>query len=245
MADPLDLEPQTRDELLRTGTAPIASQLLKRGLRNVFIAGSAPINRLHARMVGPAYTLRFIPMREDLAVAGSVANPANPQRATIERVPEGHVLVIDTGGELGAGCLGDILAARLLQRGAAGVVTDGAMRDSRDLRELPLPIFCAGFAAPPSFARMMAADSACPIACGSVAVFPGDVIVADDDGAVVVPRHLAAEVARDAAEQERVERFVRRRVDRGASIVGLYPPDEATMAAYRRWVDADESDTAL
>jgi regulator of RNase E activity RraA len=245
MADPMELEPQTRDALLRTSTAPIASQLLKRGLRNAFIARSAPINRLHARIVGAAYTLRFIPMREDLAVAGSVANPANPQRAAIERIPEGHVLVIDTGGELGAGCLGDILAARLLQRGVAGVVTDGAMRDSRDLLELPLPIFCAGFAAPPSFGRMMAVDSACPIGCGGVAVFPGDIIVVADDGAVVIPRHLAADVARDAAEQERVERFVRRRVDRGASIVGLYPPNEATMAAYRRWVDADESDAAL
>jgi regulator of RNase E activity RraA len=245
MADPLDLELQIRDELLRTSTAPIASQLLKRGLRNVLIAGSAPINRLHARMVGPAYTLRFIPMREDLAVAGSVANPANPQRASIERVPAGHVLVIDAGRELRSGSLGDILSARLLQRGVAGVVTDGAMRDGRDLRELSLPIFCAGFAAPPSFARMMAADSACPIGCGGVAVFPGDIVVSDEDGAVVIPRHLAAEVARDAAEQERVERFVRRRVDRGASTVGLYPPNEAAMTAYRRWVDADESDAAL
>jgi regulator of RNase E activity RraA len=245
MADPLDLDPQTRDALLRASTAPIASQLLKRGLRNAFVARSAAINPLHARVVGPAYTLRFIPMREDLAVAASVANPANPQRAAIERVPEGHVLVIDTGGELGAGCLGDILAARLLQRGVAGVVTDGAVRDGRDLRELALPIFCAGFAAPPSFCRMMAAASACPIGCGGVAVFPGDIVVADEDGAVVIPRHLAADVARDAAEQERLERFVRRKVDRGASIVGLYPPDEAAMAAYRRWVDAGESDTAL
>jgi regulator of RNase E activity RraA len=245
MADTTDLDLQTREQLLRTSTAPISSQLLKRGLRNVFVAGSAPINRLHSRIVGPAYTLRFIPMREDLAVAGSVANPANPQRAAIEQIPAGHVLVIDTGGERRSGCLGDILAARLLQRGIAGIVTDGAMRDSRDLRELALPIFCAGFAAPPSFGRMMAADTARPIGCGGVAVFPGDIIVADDDGAVVIPRHLVVEVARDAAEQERVERFVRRRVDRGASIVGLYPPNEATMAAYRRWVDAGESDDAL
>jgi regulator of RNase E activity RraA len=111
MADPLDLEPQTRDALLRASTAPIASQLLKRGLRNVFIARSAPINRLHARIAGPAYTLRFIPMREDLAVAGIVAIPSNPQRASIERIPAGHVLVIDAGGELGSECLGDILAA--------------------------------------------------------------------------------------------------------------------------------------
>jgi regulator of RNase E activity RraA len=245
MADPLDLDPNIRDALLLTGTAPISSQLLKRGLRHVFIARSAPISRSHARMVGPAYTLRFIPMREDLAVPGSVANTANPQRAAIERVPAGHVLVIDAGGELGSGCLGDILAARLHQRGVAGVVTDGAVRDSQPLKELALPIFACGIAAPPSFALMMAADSACPIACGGVAVFPGDIVVGDEDGAVVIPRHLAAEVGRDAAEQERVERFVRRRVDRGASIVGLYPPNDEAMAAYRRWVDAGESDAAL
>ena len=245
MPDPLDLAPEIRDRLLGVGTAPLASQLQKRGLRNAFIARVAPANPLHARMVGPAYTLRFIPMREDLAVVGSVTDPANPQRAAIERAPAGHVLVIDARGELRAGCLGDILAARLLQRGVAGVVTDGALRDSAELRKLELPIFCAGFAAPPSFTRIMAADTGRPIACGGVAVFPGDVVVADHDGVVVIPRHLAAEVARDGAEQERVERFVRRRVDRGASIVGLYPPDQDAMAAYRRWVAAGEDDAAL
>jgi regulator of RNase E activity RraA len=245
MPDPLDLELEIRDLLQRVGTAPLSSQLLKRGLRNVFIPRVAPVNPLHARMVGPAYTLRFIPMREDLANASSVANPANPQRAAIEQTPSGHVLVIDTGGELGSGCLGDILAARLLQRGVAGVVSDGAMRDSSELRNLPLPIFCAAFAAPPSFARIMAADSGRPIGCGGVPVFPGDIVVADHDGAVVVPRHLAAEVARDGLEQERIERFVRKRVDRGASIVGLYPPNEAAIAAYRRWVDAGEDDGVL
>jgi regulator of RNase E activity RraA len=245
MPDPLDLELEIRDLLQRVGTAPLSSQLLKRGLRNVFIPQVAPVNPLHARMVGPAYTLRFIPMREDLANASSVANPANPQRAAIEQTPSGHVLVIDTGGELGSGCLGDILAARLLQRGVAGVVSDGAMRDSSELRNLPLPIFCAAFAAPPSFARMMAADSGRPIGCGGVPVFPGDIVVADHDGAVVVPRHLAAEVARDGLEQERIERFVRKRVDRGASIVGLYPPNEAAIVAYRRWVDAGEDDGVL
>ena len=245
MADPLDLDPETHALLLRVGTAPLTSQLLKRGLRNVFIPHLVPLNPRHARMVGPAYTLRFIPMREDLAHAGSVASSANPQRAAIEQVPPGHVLVIDAGGEQASGGLGDILAARLLQRGVAGVVSDGAMRDGEELRALPLPIFCAALAAPPSFGRMMAADTGRAIGCGGVAVFPGDIIAADHDGAVVIPRHLAAEVARDGVEQERLERFVRRRVDRGASIVGLYPPNEAALAHYRRWVDAGESDDAL
>jgi regulator of RNase E activity RraA len=245
MPDTLDLEPGIRDQLQRVGTAPLSSQLLKRGLRNVFIPQVAPVNPRHARMVGPAYTLRFIPMREDLANAGSVANPANPQRAAIEQTPPGHVLVISTGGELGSGCLGDILAARLTQRGVAGVVSDGAVRDSRELSDLELPIFCAAFAAPPSFARMMAVESGRPIGCGGVAVFPGDIVVADDDGVIVIARHLAAEVARDGLEQERLERFVRKRVDRGASIVGLYPPNDAALAAYRRWVDAGEDERAL
>jgi len=245
MTAAFDLEPEIRDQLQRVGTAPLSSQLLKRGLRNVFIPCVAPVNPLHARMVGPAYTLRFIPMREDLANAASVANPANPQRGAIEQTPPGHVLVIATGGELGSGCLGDILAARLLHRGVAGVVSDGAVRDCSELRSLRLPIFCAGFAAPPSFARMMAADSGRPIGCGGVPVFPGDIIVADQDGAIVVPRHVAADVARDGLEQERVERFVRKRIDRGASIVGLYPPNESSMAAYRRWVDAGEDDGSL
>lgn len=245
MTDQLDLDPQIRDALLSVGTAVLTSQLLKRGFRNTFIAGVAPANPRCVRMVGPAYTLRFIPMREDLAGSGSVANPAHPQRAAIEQMPPGHVLVIDALGQSKSGSLGDILAARLLQRGVAGVVSDGAMRDAAELRALNLPIFCAGFAAPPSFTRMMAADNGRPIGCGGVAVFPGDIIAADADGVVVIPRHLAAEVARDGAEQERVERFARRRVDRGASIVGVYPPNEATMADYRRWVDAGEDDKAL
>lgn len=245
MTDQLDLDPEIRDALLRVGTAVLASQLLKRGFRNVFIAGLRPANPHCARMVGPAYTLRFIPMREDLAASGSVANPAHPQRSAIEQMPSGHVLVIDALGQTHSGGLGDILVARLMQRGAAGVVSDGAMRDSSELGALNLPVFCKSFAAPPSFARMMAADNGRPIGCGGVAVFPGDIIAADADGVVVIPRHLAAEVARDGAEQERVERFARKQIDRGASIVGVYPPNEATMADYRRWVDAGEDDKAL
>lgn len=245
MPDRLDIRPELRDQLLGISTATLASQLVRRGLRHAFIARVRPVDPRHSRMCGPAFTLRFIPLREDLAVAGSVANQANPQRAAIEQMPPGHVLVIDTGGELACGNLGDILAARLLQRGVAGVVSDGAMRDCAELSEVPLPVFCAGFAAPPSYTGLMAADTGLPIGCGGVAVFPGDVIVTDRDGALVIPRHLAEEVARDGAEQERIDRFVRRRIDRGASIVGLYPPNEAAMAAYRRWVEAGEDDATL
>jgi regulator of RNase E activity RraA len=233
--DPLEKKLKERLEFL--STAVIASQLLKRGLRHSTISGLLPINVDFSRMVGPAFTLGFIPMREDLGNSASQSVHTNPQRIAIEEIPAGHVLVIDARGELESGGFGDILAARLLVRGVAGVVSDGAMRDSAQLRKLALPIFCAGSAAPPSFARIMAANLNRPIGCGGVAVFPGDVVVADIDGAVVIPRHLADEVARDGVEQERLERFVRSRVDRGETTVGLYPPNEAAMADYRRWCE--------
>jgi regulator of RNase E activity RraA len=245
MSHELDIADDLRALLLRVGTATLASQLIKRGLRNTFIPRLRPVNPNAVRMVGPAFTLSFIPMREDLAIAGSVAIPNNPQRAAIEAIPPGHVLVIDARGEPGSGNLGDILIARLMHRGVAGVVSDGAMRDAEDLRAIDLPVFCAGFASPPSYARIMAADSGRPIGCGGVAVFPGDIVTGDADGVVIVPRHLAAEVGRDALEQERVDRFVRKRVDRGASTAGLYPPNEANKAAYQRWVAANEDDSAL
>lgn len=245
MAHELDMDPATHDLLLRVGTATLASQLIKRGLRNTFIPRVKPVNPGYARMVGPAFTLSFIPMREDLAVSSSVANAGNPQRAAIEQIPPGHVLVIDARGEPGSGNLGDILVARLMYRGVAGVVSDGAMRDSEELQTMKLPVFCAGFAAPPSYARIMASDSGRPIGCGGVAVFPGDIVTGDHDGVVVIPRHLAAEVGKDALEQERVDRFVRKRVDRGAITTGLYPPNEANKAAYQRWVAAGEDDSAL
>jgi regulator of RNase E activity RraA len=231
------LEKNLKEKLESVSTAVIASQLLKRGFRHSTIVGVFPLNVDFPRMVGPAFTLGFIPMREDLGNSASQSTHTNPQRIAIEQTPAGHVLVIDARGQLQSGGFGDILAARLLVRGVAGVVSDGAMRDSTQLRKLALPIFCAGSASPPSFARMMAANLNRPIGCGGAAVFPGDVIVADLDGAVVIPRHLADEVARDGVEQERLERFVRSRIDRGETTVGLYPPNEDVLADYRRWCE--------
>lgn len=243
MAHELDLPAELLHQLSRISTATLSSQLIKRGHRRRFIETVAPANPRAARFAGVAYTLRYIPAREDLAVAGSVAGGVNPQRVAIETIPPGHVLVIDTRGELGSGTLGDILVARLLQRGVAGVVSDGAMRDHEELAKIDLPVFCRGFAAPPSYGRLMAADAGSPIGCGDVAVFPGDAVVGDADGVVVIPRHLAKDVARDAAAQEDVDRFVRTRIDAGASTVGVYPPNEATMAEYRSWA-AGQADCA-
>lgn len=221
--------------LMEVSTATLSSQLLKRGLRRAYISGINPVNPANAHIVGPAFTLRFIPSREDLGVAGSVSGQQNPQRRAIETAPAGHVLVIDSHGLTSCGNLGDILAARLAARGVAGIVSDGAMRDREGLEEVDLPIFCAGFAGPPSYAGLMAADIQCPIGCGGVAVFPGDIVAADRDGAVVIPRHLAEEVARDGAEQERLDKFIRGKIDAGSSIIGVYPASEATLAEYRAW----------
>jgi regulator of RNase E activity RraA len=245
MAHEFDIDPALRELLSGIGTATLSSQLIKRGLRNTFIPHVAAVNPAHARMIGPAYTLSFIPSREDLAIAANLALPTNPQRAAIEQVPPGHVLIMDARGEPGSGNLGDILIARLSYRGVSGVVTDGAMRDAEELRKIGFPVFCSGFAAPPSYCTIMATDANRPIGCGGVAVYPGDIIVGDQDGVVVIPPKFAAEVARDAAEQERMDRFVRKRVDRGASTAGLYPPNEANKAAYQRWVAAGETDSAL
>ncbi|MBV9523371.1 MAG: ribonuclease activity regulator RraA [Alphaproteobacteria bacterium] len=240
--DILALDDETRALLLEASTATLSIQLLKRGFRFASVGGVAPLNRTAARFAGPAYTLRFIPAREDLATPASVAQKDNPQRLAIEDIPVGAVLVIDARGERRAGTLGDILAARLLQRGVAGVVSDGAMRDAPELEKMALPIFCAGIAPPPSFNFLYPVDIGRPIGCGGAAVFPGDIVVGDGGGVVVIPRHLVLEVARDSVEQERLESFIRRRIDRGHPTIGNYPATEETRAAYRRWIDAGRPD---
>lgn len=219
-------------------TASIASQLVKRGLRTRSIAHVAAVNPQAARVCGPAYTLRYIPAREDLATPAVMARPDNPHRRAVESAPPGSVLVVDTHGLDVSGTFGDILVARLIVRGVAGVVSDGPMRDVAEIARMALPVFARGNAAPPSYASMIAIDAQLPVACGGVAVFPGDLVVGDADGVVVVPRDIAAEVMRDAAEQDRMEAFLRRKVEAGASIDGVYPPDDATRAEYQTWRQA-------
>jgi regulator of RNase E activity RraA len=238
----LTIDPQLRAQLLEASTATLSIQLLKRGLRFTSVNDVRPLNPGAVRFAGPAYTLRFIPAREDLAAPSRILKEDNAQRIAIEEVPAGAVLVIDAHGERRAGTLGDILAARLLQRGVAGIVSDGAMRDAPELEKLTLPIFCAGIAPPASFNFLLPVDRNQPIGCGGAAVFPGDLVVGDGGGIVVIPRHLAAEVARDSVEQERLEVFIRRRVDRGHATPGLYPANEETLAAYRRWVEKGRPD---
>lgn len=237
MTDPqaAPLAAETLEILRGVSTATVTMQLLKRGLRNVFVAGATRLTADTPRLVGEAYTLRFVPMREDLSRPEALGDPQYPPRKAIEEVPAGQVLVIDCRGDATAGAAGDILVMRLRKRGVAGLITDGAMRDVDGVAAIGLPIFCAGAAAPASLGRHFGADVQRPIACGGVAVFPGDVMVGDGDGVVVIPRHLADEVARDGAEQELLEEFLQMKVAEGRPTAGTYPPNAETRQEYEAW----------
>jgi regulator of RNase E activity RraA len=226
---------QARELYARASTASLTAQLVKRGLRTRAISNITPVNPTTPRVFGPAYTLRYIPMREDLATGEAMANPENPQRKAIEVVPAGHVLIADTHGIDVSGTFGDILVARLKVRGVAGVVSDGPMRDIAELENMDFPVFARGNAAPPSYASMLAADAQVPIGCGGVAVFPGDIVIGDPDGVVILPAAIGEEVARAAVEQDQLEAYVRQRIEGGDSIVGVYPPNEKTKADYEAW----------
>ncbi len=229
------MNPDILRQLAAVSTATVTMQLLKRGLRNCFIRGAVPLNTAHCRFAAEAYTLRFIPMREDLSQVEVLADPEYPPRKAIEDITPGLALVIDARGDPGAGVIGDILAARLQERGVAAVVSDGPVRDAAKVAGGLLPVFCAGSAAPASLNVHFGADLQCPIACGGVAVIPGDVLLGDSDGVVVIPAALAAAVARDGVEQEQLEDFLKQRVADGHPTIGTYPPNPETLRAYEDW----------
>jgi regulator of RNase E activity RraA len=224
-------------------TATLTMQLLKRGLRNVYLRGPKrlfpPQPGEDERIVGTAFTLRFVPMREDLSTPESYARPGSLREA-LESVPAGAMVAIDGCGATESAVLGDILALRIKARGAVGAVCDAAVRDVAAVRPIGLPIFCNGAAAPPSITGLHFVDWGLTIGCGGVLIEPGDVLVGDEDGVVVVPRGMADAVARDGEEQERFERFVQIKVGSGAPALGVYPPNEATLAEYQRWCEAGE-----
>ena len=220
--------------LARITTATITTVLLKKGLRNVWMRGTRPLNPGQPRRVGQAFTLRFVPAREDLATPASWSNPIST-RAAIEAMPAGCIAVVDAMGVTDAGIFGDILCARMQRRGVAALVTDGVVRDLAGVRATGLPVWCAGAAAPPSVAGLTFVSWGEPIGCGGVAVFPGDVVVVDEDGAVLIPAALLADVVAEAPEQERLESWIMDEVGRDAALPGLYPPNAENRARYEDW----------
>lgn len=234
---PVTLSSEAVSRLRKVSTATLTHQLAQRGLRNTFLTGVTPI-RPEFRMVGYAFTLRYLPLREDL-VDTLYDNTKNVQRIAVEAVNQDDVLVIDARGDVRAATLGNILATRLKVRGAAGLVTDGALRDTPGFKLLDFPAYARAAHAATSFMIHHPIDMNVPIACGGVLVMPGDVMVGDGEGVVAIPAHLAEAVAHDAYEKELQEEFIQQKVAGGAGIVGVYPPNETILAEYRAWRQAN------
>lgn len=231
------MNPDTRQKLRGVATATITTALYKRGFRNQMIQGVTPIGTGKTEaMVGPAYTLRYIPAREDLNGLEVFRDPAHPQRKGVEECPEGHVMVMDSRKDPSAASAGGILVTRLMMRGVEGVVTDGGFRDSPEIGEMAIHAYHARPSAPTNLTRHQAIDLNVPIGCGDAPVFPGDIIVGDGEGVVVIPAHLADEIADEAVEMTAYEDFVMERVQGGATITGLYPPtDPASLDLFAEW----------
>ena len=227
----MPLTPDAIATLSRVSTATITTVLLKKGLRNVWLRGSRPLRPGQKRLVGPAFTLRFVPAREDLATPESWSSPIST-RTAIEAMPEGCIAVVDAMGITDAGIFGDILCARMVKRGVVALVTDGVTREVEGVLGTGLAVWCAGCAAPPSVAGLTFVGWGEPIGCGGVAVFPDDVIVADQDGAVLIPQAQLDHVLAEGPEQERMEGWIVEQVNSGASLPGLYPMNAETKARY-------------
>jgi regulator of RNase E activity RraA len=225
------LDERTTATLSGITTATLTTVLLKKGLRNVWLRGPKPLRPGQKRLVGPAFTLRFVPAREDLATPESWSSPIST-RAAIEAMPAGCIAVVDAMGITDAGIFGDILCARMKIRGVAALVTDGVVRDVAGVLDTGLAVWCKGAAAPPSVAGLTFVNWQEPIGCGGVAVFPDDVMVVDEDGAVVIPRALLSDVVERAVEQEKLEAWIMGEVQAGTPLPGLYPPNAETKAKY-------------
>ena len=230
--DSLPLDPQVARTLAGVSTATLTTVLLKKGLRNVWLRGTMPLAPGQPRLAGRAFTLRFVPAREDLATPASWGSPIST-RAAIEAMPAGCIAVVGAMGVTDAGIFGDILCARMHKRAVAGLVTDGVVRDVAGVLGTGLPVWCRGTAAPPSVAGLTFVGWQEPIDCGGVAVFPNDVIVVDQDGAVLIPAALLDDVLAAAVEQERLEGWIMSQVEAGVALPGLYPPNEENAARYR------------
>lgn len=230
----IPLNPEIVDTLKRVTTATLTTVLLKKGLRNVWMRGTRPLRPDQPRQVGRAFTLRFVPAREDMATPASWGAPIST-RAAIEAMPEGVVAVVGALGVTDAGIFGDILCTRMQKRGVAALVTDGVVRDLSGVLDTGLPVWCQGTAAPASVAGLTFVNWQEPVGCGGVAVFPNDVVVVDTDGAVLIPAALIDEVVEAAVEHERLEEWIMLQVSQGSPLPGLYPPNEENRARYDAW----------
>ncbi len=230
------LNPETREKLKGVSTATLCTALFKRGLRNQFIQDVRPLNPDLGNMVGEAFTLRYIPAREDLNLISVFQDRGHPQRKAVEECPPGAVMVIDSRKDARAASAGGILVSRLMKRGVAGVVTDGGFRDSPEIARLDMPAYHSRPSAPTNLTLHQALDINVPIGCGDVPVWPGDIVVGDGEGVVVIPAHLADEIAGEAVEMTAFEDFVQEEVLKGRSILGLYPAtDPQTLTDFAAW----------
>jgi regulator of RNase E activity RraA len=233
------LNHQTREKLMKVSTATLCTALFKRGLRNQFIQNVHPLNPALPNMVGEAFTLRYMPAREDLNPITVFNDRSHPQRQAVEQCPEGAVLLMDSRKDARAASAGGILVSRLMKRGVAGVVTDGGFRDSPDIAKLGFPAYHQRPSAPTNLTLHQAIDINVPIGCGDVAVWPGDVVVGDAEGVIVIPADIADEVAIEATEMTVFEDFVQEKVLEGRSILGLYPPtEEQSRTEFAAWRQA-------
>jgi regulator of RNase E activity RraA len=236
----MSVSKKTLEQLKKPSTATLTSVLRRHGLNNTFMHRVTPL-KPGVKMAGPAFTLRYIPAREDLDEV-PLDNLKDVQRVGIEQLQAGEVFVIDARGETCAGTMGSILAARIRVRGGAGIVTDGAYRDSPAIAQSGLPAYAAAMNAHTNKSIHHPSEIQVPVACGGVAVFPGDIIVGDDEGIIVIPPHLAETVAQEASEMELKERFILGKIEAGASIVGTYPADQKTLAEYEEWKKTQSQD---
>lgn len=230
------LSTSVRQKLQNISTATIATCLFKKGLKNQFLQNVKPLGSTNKNMVGEAFTLRYIPAREDLNPISVFRDVNHPQRVAIETCPKGAVLVIDSRKNARAASAGSILITRLMKRGASGIVTDGGFRDSEEIKALDFPSYHHKPSAPTNLTLHQAMDINVPIGCGDVAVFPGDIVVGDSDGVMIIPSEIAEEVANECKEMMHFEDFVLEQVNKGQTIVGLYPAtDEQTLIDFENW----------
>lgn len=238
----MSLSALNRSRLGEVSISTLTTVLHRQGVTRVWPSGIRPLSGQQPRMVGEAYTLRFVPMREDASDRATYGSATNLHQRAFEDCPPGHVLVMDARGETRGCSCGDLLVGRLKARGCAGIVTDGGFRDTLDIEALNFPAYQRASVPAPSFGYLQAAEVQVPIGCGDIAVYPGDIVVGDRDGIVVIPTAIADRVAEAAWQQTRYETFAARQVGRGRSIIGLYPPTDAAMAEYRAWEESRHDD---